>query len=264
MGNISSYVVNNEGVVLNFQGKKIKDAPKFFVDDKQLPKGVIRDITEVSKFPYILRYMNDILNLMFEMKNEKISLTEKNKGGTYPSSSFTITTNFEKVWEYKRKEQVTKRVFTIKKSSQFLIKCLSEAGKGSTYFNIDNVDKVKDTENAHKISEKEIEKAGGYEKALFSTLNNDRALNECVKFPKGWRWIIYSPFKIVLKEEELKLSDNHKIRYVSFVTKFIENASNLSSTYEVSSKERKELILKYELFLFEILEEYFNIENVEI
>ena len=126
------------------------------------------------------------------------------------------------------------------------------------------MDKVKDKERFSKIYERVIKESGGYEEAKFSLLGKDLALNDCIEFPKGWFWVLYNPFKIELKRDEFELSDSHKVRYLAYMTKYIENVSNLASSYKFSVQERNKLIQGYELFLFEILEAYFDIINVKI
>lgn len=260
---ILNHIVSSKGDVFHFQGKKVEDMSKFFVESR-ISKHVIRNIPEVSNYSSILRYVNDTLSYIYRVNSERVSLTEKNKGGTYPSSSFTVTTNLEVVGEYENIEQKKKEFFTIKKSSQFLMQCLIEAGKGSTYFKLESIDKVKDKDKFPKIPKKEIEEKGSYAKALFSILDEDIALNECREFPKGWFWITYNPFTVQLKNEKFELNSTHRVRYLSYITKYIENVSNLSSNPDFSLEERQGLIQRYELFLFEILEEYFDIEDIKL
>jgi hypothetical protein len=182
----------------------------------------------VKHYPSLLQMVNYMIESLYRVNIERISITEKNKGRDYSSSSYTVTTNIiediinpslNSIWLNKRYDLIN--------SSNELLKNISE--EDIKYFKdpIIDIEGIEDTE-----------------------------LNKSI-FISGVRYRIqfYEIKPTGLNVGNFKLDAMEQSIYLSQVTRFMEMFGNVILNFN-------EYIQVYEFWLWKIFKKYFKYEII--
>jgi hypothetical protein len=228
------YYVSSEGILKNTDEKVITDE-LFFCNSSKLKNSMLHQV--VKSYSLLHQALNSLIESTYRVNIERVSRTEKNKGGEYSSSSFTITAGLENIEDGEALKKFREVLYTLKGSS---VKFLNDVIKNGSkiirgYFNIDEELLKKDTHLYQKIQE--VNSLPSIMR--FSPININRLLKD--------RY-----------DKKFKLDAMDQAIYLGYATKFMEMFANYMLQTEVNY-----YFSNYEFWLFSLLEKYFNYSLIE-
>lgn len=191
------------------------------------------------------KVLNHLIEMFYKVNIVRVSRTEKNKGGDYPSTAYTITAGLESLGEYippgeceRKSHMLDGFVFTLKGAS---INFLQNIIQNQVHF----INKF------YSVNDKEF---------ISQVLKKDTQLYQFIVYNKVDCCVQFNLIKIVrLKKEVFELNALDQAVYLSFVTKFMEMLGNYMISGEFDTQ-----LTSYELFLLSILDKYFEYEIIDV
>jgi len=237
---------NEKGIVMSAEDKEITKA---IFPPMPIKPDLNARMDFVGTLPVLLQLVNKIIEMQYDVRPDNITLTEKNKGGEYSSSAFTITTIMEILTdaEYAIDGYLTESSFTFKGAPFWFIKEMFSYATAATPIDVENATN----------------------KPFMEMVEKDHWLVDVIRDPDAGTDFLteYRPFALTPKGESkgLNLDSVDKVRYQAFMTKYMELDcnQNIFQSAEVTQRERTFLIQRYAWFLLALLEKTFKIEFIE-
>jgi hypothetical protein len=231
--------VNKNGVLMD-EDKIVNPKDKFCNPEIYKYAMLVRATSSMSVLHQAISYY---LELNYTAELERISRTEKNKGGDFRSSAYTVTAGLSKI---------QKTPAEIKKDLKYISGYLYTLKGSSTSFMNHILDKHDSFVRAY-ISGEDINK--------LEHLKEDRNIYQCVSIPNKEPCVLMlNSIRIKgLRITPFELDSLDKSLYLSHLTKFMEILGNFAIQGELEYR-----IILYEMYLFYILNKYFKYDVEEL